>query len=143
NHTTQIDGATFAQATITDPNASNAGVVAINTAIGEVYVGNSGTNNVSVLGAQPLVDLDPTPIPGPPGPPGPQGPHGIQGPQGAQGAPGAEAPQGPIGPIGPQAPAGPAGSQTWNTYIPAPFPNPVVAGTLTPGNGITITRIQA
>lgn len=82
---------------------------------------------------------------GPPGPQGPQGPPGPQGParqQGLTGATGTQGSQGPIGPVGPVGPAGPGGTQTWATFIPSPL-LPYVASTLTPDNGIVVTRIQA
>ncbi len=91
-------------------------------------------------------------VPGPPGPqgePGPMGPAGPAGPQGEPGAMGPAGPQGPqgppgaIGPVGPQGPMGPAGSQVWNTFIPLSLLTPSVAGTFTPDNNITITRMQA
>jgi hypothetical protein len=45
--------------------------------------------------------------------------------------------------VGPQGPIGPAGSQIWNTYVPLAAHSAVVAGTFTPANDITVTRIQA
>jgi len=72
---------------------------------------------------------------GPTGPAGPQGPQGIPGPAGVTGAPGPQGPQGPIGP---------AGSQAWNVFVPRTDRLlPTVAGTFTPGNNITVTRVQA
>src|SRR5262249_603746 len=55
-------------------------------------------------------------------------------------------PQGPAGPpgaIGPQGPMGPSGSQTWNSYVPLGARTATVASSFTPGNAITVARIQA
>ncbi len=96
-----------------------------------------------------------TPVPGPPGAAGPQGntgatgPIGPAGPQGPQGDTGAVGPQGLqgvqglMGPQGPQGPMGPAGSQTWNVFLPVTLLSPAVAGSFTPANDISVTRVQA
>jgi DNA-binding beta-propeller fold protein YncE len=68
-----------------EANAKGPAALAINSAVGEVYVANDVSDNVSVFGAQLLVDVDPAPIPGPPGPQGQAGPQGPQGPPGPQG----------------------------------------------------------
>ncbi len=96
-----------------------------------------------------------SPVPGPPGAAGPQGntgatgPIGPAGPQGPQGDTGATGPQGLqgvqglMGPQGPQGPMGPAGSQTWNVFLPVTLLSPTVAGSFTPANDISVTRVQA
>jgi lysozyme len=83
------------------------------------------------------------------GPAGPQGNGGAAGPQGAKGDTGAMGPQGLqgvqglMGPQGPQGPMGPSGSQTWNVFLPVSLLLPTVAGSFTPTNNITVTRVQA
>ncbi len=95
--------------------------------------------------------MGPTGPEGPTGPAGPQGATGDTGPQGAAGAagpqgvagpPGATGPQGPPGPQGPQGDPGPgATSLTWSMFIPL-FVSPYAAATFTPGQAISVTRIQ-
>jgi len=38
---------------------------------------------------------------------------------------------------------GPAGSQAWSIYVPSALDKAVVVSTFTPGNNITVTRIEA
>lgn len=96
-----------------------------------------------------LLSLGGAGVPGPPGPQGEPGPMGLSGPvgpagsAGPQGPEGPQGPPGPIGPVGPQGPMGPAGSQVWSTYVALPLLDPSVVGTVTPGNNIRVTRMEA
>ncbi|HEX7284884.1 MAG TPA: YncE family protein [Candidatus Angelobacter sp.] len=114
--------------------------VAVNPVTNRIYVCNQGDSSITVVDGTDVAQQGP---PGPPGPIGPQGPKGDPGPVGPQGPQGPAGPQGPPGPVGPQGPMGPAGSQTWSSYIAATNHTGTYVAKFTPGNNITVTRIEA